>query len=83
MCGGVALLVGAIVLLAGIAAARTARRVGLPSLLLFLAVGVVVGEDVLDPGTRQPSRARCCLAVSLTQHRRTVTLGAWLVFSTP
>ncbi|MEV1084081.1 potassium/proton antiporter [Streptomyces sp. NPDC050211] len=41
------LLVGGTVLLASIAAARTAHRVGLPSLLLFLAVGVIVGEDVI------------------------------------
>jgi cell volume regulation protein A len=41
------LLVGGTVLLASIAAARMASRIGLPSLLLFLAVGVVVGEDVL------------------------------------
>ncbi|WP_328687700.1 potassium/proton antiporter [Streptomyces phaeochromogenes] len=42
-----ALLIGGTVLLASIAAARTANRLGLPSLLLFLAVGVIVGEDVL------------------------------------
>src|SRR5690606_17071233 len=39
------LLIGGTVLLASIAAARTAHRVGLPSLLLFLAVGVIAGED--------------------------------------
>ncbi|GGX29613.1 K+/H+ antiporter [Streptomyces malachitofuscus] len=43
----VTLLIGGAVLLASIAAARTAHRVGLPSLLLFLAVGVVAGEDGL------------------------------------
>ncbi|WP_432073446.1 potassium/proton antiporter [Streptomyces wuyuanensis] len=43
----VVLLIGGTVLLASIAAARTANRLGLPSLLLFLAVGVIVGEDVL------------------------------------
>jgi cell volume regulation protein A len=43
----VVLLVGGTVLLASIAAARTANRLGLPSLLLFLAVGVIIGEDVL------------------------------------
>ncbi|KAB2341619.1 potassium/proton antiporter [Actinomadura rudentiformis] len=42
-----ALLVGGAVLLASIAAARLAHRAGLPSLLLFLTVGVVVGEDGL------------------------------------
>ncbi|TDE21407.1 potassium/proton antiporter [Nonomuraea mesophila] len=42
-----ALLAGGVVLLAGIAAARTASRLGLPGLLLFLALGVLLGEDVL------------------------------------
>ncbi|TDD16742.1 potassium/proton antiporter [Nonomuraea diastatica] len=41
------LLAGGVVLLAGIAAARTASRLGLPGLLLFLALGVLLGEDVL------------------------------------
>ncbi|WP_268221252.1 potassium/proton antiporter [Streptomyces sp. EMB24] len=43
----VTLLIAGTVLLAGIAAARTAHRAGLPSLLLFLAVGIVAGEDGL------------------------------------
>ncbi|MEU5201858.1 MULTISPECIES: potassium/proton antiporter [Streptomyces] len=43
----VTLLVAGTVLLTSIAAARTAHRVGLPSLLLFLAVGIVAGEDGL------------------------------------
>lgn len=42
-----ALFIGAVVLLASIVATRLATRVGLPSLLLFLGVGVVVGEDGL------------------------------------
>ncbi|MEV7556470.1 potassium/proton antiporter [Streptomyces sp. NPDC089795] len=41
------LLVGGVVLMVSIAAARTAHRLGLPSLLLFLAVGVIAGEDVI------------------------------------
>ncbi|RUP27985.1 MAG: potassium/proton antiporter [Mycolicibacterium sp.] len=41
------LLVGAVVLLASIVATRVATRVGLPSLLLFLAVGIGLGEDGL------------------------------------
>jgi potassium/hydrogen antiporter len=41
------LLAGGLVLLASIVATRAASRAGLPSLLLFLAVGVVVGEDGL------------------------------------
>lgn len=40
-----ALLVGGAVLLVSIVAAHTAHRIGLPSLLLFLAVGVIAGED--------------------------------------
>jgi potassium/hydrogen antiporter len=42
-----ALLAGAAVVLASIGAARTAARFGLPSLLLFLALGVAIGEDGL------------------------------------
>lgn len=42
-----ALLAGGLVLLASIVATRVTARVGLPSLLLFLAVGVVIGEDGL------------------------------------
>ena len=43
----VALLIGGLVLLASIVATRAAARVGLPSLLLFLAVGVAIGNDGL------------------------------------
>ncbi len=43
----VALLAGGLVLLVSIVATRVATSVGLPSLLLFLAVGVAVGEDGL------------------------------------
>ncbi|CAJ1497137.1 potassium/proton antiporter [[Mycobacterium] holstebronense] len=42
-----ALLIGGLVLLASIIATRAADRVGLPSLLLFLLVGVVIGNDGL------------------------------------
>jgi len=41
------LLVGGLVVLVSIVATRVALRLGLPSLLLFLALGVVLGEDVL------------------------------------
>ena len=41
------LLVGGLVLLVSIVATRVASRVGLPSLLLFLGLGVVLGEDVV------------------------------------
>ncbi|MCV7229973.1 potassium/proton antiporter [Mycolicibacterium komossense] len=40
-----ALLVGGFVLLASIVATRVATKVGFPSLLLFLLVGVILGED--------------------------------------
>lgn len=43
----VALLAGGGVVLASVAAARAADRVGLPGLLLFLALGVAIGEDGL------------------------------------
>lgn len=42
-----AVLAGGLVLLAGVVAARVAARLGLPSLLMFLVVGVVLGEDGL------------------------------------
>ena len=41
------LLVGAVVLIVAIVAARVGARVGLPSLLLFLGLGVVMGDSVL------------------------------------
>ncbi|TDD34931.1 potassium/proton antiporter [Saccharopolyspora elongata] len=43
----VMLLAGGLVLLAGIVATRVAHRMGLPSLVLFLVLGVLLGEDVL------------------------------------
>ncbi|MFZ5852188.1 MAG: cation:proton antiporter, partial [Actinomycetota bacterium] len=43
----VALLLGAAVLLVGIVAVRLAARVGLPSLLAYLGIGVLLGEDAL------------------------------------
>jgi potassium/hydrogen antiporter len=42
-----AVLVGGLVLLASIVGTRVASRVGLPSLLLYLLVGVILGEDAL------------------------------------
>ncbi len=42
-----ALLVGAVVVLVGALAVRLAYRFGLPSLLLYLAIGVLLGEDVI------------------------------------
>jgi potassium/hydrogen antiporter len=43
----VAMFIGGLVLLASIVATRLATGAGLPSLLLFLGVGVLVGEDGL------------------------------------
>ncbi|HEX7824589.1 MAG TPA: potassium/proton antiporter, partial [Mycobacterium sp.] len=40
-----AVLVGGFVLRASIVGTRGATRVGFPSLLLYLLVGVVIGED--------------------------------------
>ena len=40
-------LVGAVVLLVAVAAAGLSTRIGLPSLLLYLGLGVVLGEDVI------------------------------------
>ncbi|MCA0297183.1 MAG: potassium/proton antiporter [Actinobacteria bacterium] len=42
-----ALLIGAIVLLAAVLAARVGSRLGLPSLLLFLAVGIALGQTLV------------------------------------
>ncbi len=41
------LLIGAAVLLVAIAAVRLASRTGLPSLLLYVGLGVLLGEDVV------------------------------------
>src|SRR5579875_632454 len=41
------LLVGGLVVLVSVVATRVATRAGLPSLLLFLGVGVLLGEEVL------------------------------------
>lgn len=40
-----ALLIGALVLLVAVAAVRLSTRAGLPSLLIYLAIGVVLGES--------------------------------------
>ncbi|WP_433544232.1 potassium/proton antiporter (plasmid) [Streptomyces sp. CA-294286] len=65
------LLVGGVVLLASIAAARAAHRLGLPSLLLFLGVGVLLGEDVFglhfDNAALAQSLGTAALAVILVE----------------
>lgn len=45
---GVILAVGAAVLLVAVAAVRLAVRAGLPTLLIYLAIGLVIGEMGLD-----------------------------------
>ena len=43
----VAILLGAAVVLVGVVAVRLSSRLGLPSLLVYLAIGLVLGESVL------------------------------------
>ncbi|MGW0762925.1 potassium/proton antiporter [Streptomyces sp. NPDC002814] len=65
------LLVGGVMLLVSVAAARTAGRLGLPSLLFFLAVGVLAGEDVIglefDDAQLAQSLGTAALAVILVE----------------
>lgn len=65
----VALLIGGLVLLASIAATRLATGVGLPSLLLFLGVGVLVGEVglVFDNAQLAQDLGTAALAVILVE----------------
>lgn len=48
------LLVGSIVLLTAIAAVRWATKSGLPTLLIYLAMGVLLGESALGPNFTDP-----------------------------
>jgi potassium/hydrogen antiporter len=41
---GLVLLLGAVVVIAAIVAARIAHRIGLPALLVFLGLGLALGE---------------------------------------
>ena len=61
------LLAGGGVLLVSLAAARAAARIGLPSLLLFLALGVLLGEDVLGVqfDDVQLAQTLCTLALAV------------------
>ncbi|MGH8883289.1 MAG: cation:proton antiporter, partial [Stackebrandtia sp.] len=43
----IVLLAGGLTMLVGVAAVRTAGRFGLPALLAFLALGVILGESVI------------------------------------
>ena len=46
---------GAAVLLIGVLGVRASSRLGLPALLLFLGIGLVIGEAGLDCGSPTPS----------------------------
>ena len=49
------LLVGSAVTLLAILAVRASTRAGLPSLLIYLLMGVVLGESLLGVPSRTPS----------------------------
>jgi cell volume regulation protein A len=73
----VALLAGGLVVLVSIAVTRVAARVGLPSLLLFLGLGVLLGEDVLgiqfDDAQLAQNLGTAALAVILVEGGLTTT----------
>ncbi|MGB3895834.1 potassium/proton antiporter [Mycolicibacter sinensis] len=74
-----ALLIGGLVLLASIIATRAADRVGLPSLLLFLFVGVAIGNNGLGLDFSDVQLASdlgtTALAVILVEGGLTTTFG--------
>jgi potassium/hydrogen antiporter len=74
-----ALLIGGFVLLASIVGTRVATRVGFPSLLFFLLVGVIVGEDGLGLEFDDVELARnvctAALAVILVEGGLTTRFG--------
>jgi potassium/hydrogen antiporter len=74
-----ALLIGGFVLLASIVGTRVATRVGFPSLLFFLLVGVVLGEDGLGLNFDDVELARnlgtAALAVILIEGGLTTRFG--------
>ncbi len=67
----VALLVGALVLLVAVAAVRASTRLGLPSLLIYLGMGVLLGEDALGVQFEDAELTRvlgtCALVVILAE----------------
>ena len=64
-------LAGAAVVLAGVAAVRVSSRLGLPSLLLYLGIGVAIGEDGLglrfDDAALSQTLGLAALVVILTE----------------
>ncbi|MGP4057044.1 potassium/proton antiporter [Mycobacterium sp. 4D054] len=75
----VAMFIGGLVLLASVAATRLATGIGLPSLLLFLGVGVLVGEDGLglqfDNAQLAQDLGTAALAVILVEGGLTTRFG--------
>ncbi len=73
------LLAGGVVVLVSVLATRLASRVGLPSLLLFLGLGVVLGEDVIGIKFDNAQLARnlgtAALAVILIEGGLTTSWG--------
>ncbi|MBA3251659.1 MAG: potassium/proton antiporter [Geodermatophilaceae bacterium] len=67
----VALLIGALVVLAGALAVRVSTRLGLPSLLLYLGLGVLLGESVIglrfDDAELTRTLGICALVVILAE----------------
>lgn len=67
----VALLVGAVVVLAGALAVRVSTRLGLPSLLVYLGLGVLLGESVIglefDDAELTRTLGICALVVILAE----------------
>ncbi|MDQ3642675.1 MAG: cation:proton antiporter, partial [Actinomycetota bacterium] len=65
------LLAGSAIVLLAVLAVRASVRVGLPSLLIYLAMGIVLGEDVLglefDDAKTAQALAFAALVVILTE----------------
>lgn len=56
----VVVLAAMTVLLLGVAAVRVSTGAGLPSLLLYLAIGLLIGEAGLDSPSTTPRSPRRC-----------------------
>ena len=67
----VALLLGSAVLLVAVGAVRLSTRVGLPSLLVYLALGMAIGEAGLgirfDDATLTRTLGTCALVVIIAE----------------
>ena len=56
---GLILMAGAAVVLAAIVSARVAHGIGLPGLLVFLGLGLALGEAGIGVGSTTPGWPRC------------------------